>query len=290
MKKLLTVLVALGLLTLSSPLAFASPVNWGCPANGANGDAPAMMCISGFAPGPNGPIEIHVPVPLFELTPGLWGVNPNRPEGGFSFSNPIFGDIVVDATLKQDPFISYSIQVTNPTGGTVDYKFQYFQTLIPPIGPNNEVYGEVQGTFRAGETVLPNTIGFTALNGDPDGDGINEAAVFSLSTDNVNFTNMGVDVGPSSIINSAVPPPGKSFPYGLYTEGLESGPVPGSNWNSMLGDVSFRLTGGGDTVQLSGLGYISQVEVVPEPGSLLLLGSGLIGMGAVVSWRRRHSR
>ena len=127
------------------------------------------------------------------------------------------------------------------------------------------------------------------MNPDMDGDGIPEVAVFSLSTDNVNFTNMGVDVGPSSVINSAVPPPGKSFAYGPYTEGLESGPAPGSNWNSMLGEVYFRLTAG-DTVQLSGLGYISDVTVVPEPGSLFLLGSGLIGLGAVFSWRRRHPR
>ena len=104
----------------------------------------------------------------------------------------------------------------------------------------------------------------------------------------------------SSTNGTGFPPPGSS-PSGLasctpvmspLTDSCNSNPTavvvtPGSNLFSITSLTQFFI-GLGDTSTYGAVGQASLAAPVPEPGSMVLLGSGLFGMAAIL--RRRHAR
>ena len=94
--------------------------------------------------------------------------------------------------------------------------------------------------------------------------------------------------GSPTNLASCTPPPGA---IGI-TDSCNSNPgpvlvAPGSNLFSIISLTQFFI-GLGDTSQYGAVGQASLAAVVPEPGSMVLLGSGLLGMAAML--RRRHAR
>jgi hypothetical protein len=177
--------------------------------------------------------------------------------------------IDLSALLDADPAINYSIGATNFSASPLAFSFTFSEAIVP----------------AGSSTVTASLAGLLTDNG---GDGVTVTAaagsnisVYSLSGDGgATFTNMGVDVGSSSAGTQIT---GTSFySYGPYAAGPQLGPDPGAGvWDTLKANVDFVLSAG-DIAQLSGSGTITPN---PEPGTLLLIGSGLLGAGA---WGRRR--
>jgi len=181
-------------------------------------------------------------------------------------STPGF-EITIEGLFDPDPLISYMITVQD-LGAPSSFTFAFSTPLIPLIDGPNTVSGDITTTmfdFGGG-----GTISFTP--------GFTNFAVSSVSADGGStLQNMGVDVGPGT------------------STGLLAGPAPspGLPWNYMETIISFDMGGGGDFAFVSGNTIIEfdpdpMTVPSPEPGTLLLLGSGLAVFGIVVRRRKRR--
>ena len=302
MKKLLIVLAALGLVMgISSPM-WALPVGFICP-GGAAGDNPALpiLCASVTFQTPSGvtqQLAFLIPF-LTELKANGETIyvidHPGRP--AFEINNPGLGfRIVLSGTLNTDPSIDVAITAANTNSVAKDFRFQFIEPIVPQTFPN-DVIGSLQGTLT--DDARTSGVILTALAPlvvPADTDGLNEIAVYTLSTAGAGpFTSMGVDVGLGGTFSRILPSiPSISYPL-AFASLIPGGPDPGAGntWNYLRADIGFNLSGY-DTAQFTGSGYISneghEPAAVPEPSTLLLLGSGLVGLGFVVTRRRNRSR
>src|SRR5690606_33213596 len=108
-----------------------------------------------------------------------------------------------------------------------------------------------------------------------DDDDIEEIQVFTLSTDGVNWQNVGLDQGPTTFVPLA---PSTTGPYGVYNAGPIA-TIAGGPWKFMRADINFGLSGGGDSFSFNGAKVLS-----PEPGTMVL---ALLAMGSFGFIRRR---
>jgi len=151
---------------------------------------------------------------------------------------------------------------------------------IVPVGSLNEVSGSFLANLIGGGVTIDPASPPAGIPTDSDGNA--EIAVFTVSSDPAGgtptiFTSMGVDVGPAG-----------SATYGQYDTGTIPGPDPGLGdvWNFLRADVSLTVSPGG-FVLFSATGTIDPVTSTPEPGTLLLIGSGLVGIGVGARRRKR---
>jgi len=177
-------------------------------------------------------------------------------------TTPGFEVAFEDVLFDPDPLISYIITVQD-LGAPSSFTFAFSTPLIPVIDGPNTVSGDITTNvfdFGGGGTVslTPGSTNF---------------AVSSVSADGgTTLQNMGVDVG---------------IGIGTDTPGPQAGPVPlpGLPWEYMETIVTFDMGGGGDYAFVSGNTTIETIPN-PEPGTLLLLGSGLAGFGIVGRWKK----
>jgi len=188
----------------------------------------------------------------------------------YKLETPEF-QLELSGVLDPDPSILYAIAVVD-FGAPSVFGFAFFTPIVP--------------------TGFPNTVDSSLTGGliDFEGDGISltpTAATLQTSSVGGPLTGMGVDLGPAF----AAPPSSRGAPYayGPYTAGPIPGPGPGP-WTTLQVDVGFGLSGGGDSVALTGFAQILEGGIIiPETGangSMALL-AGLVG-GCY--WRRRQSQ
>lgn len=174
------------------------------------------------------------------------------------------------AVAKIDPYISYTFAAVNLLNADLDFHYGIASPIAPPIDQPTVVYHSFSGSWT---DVQRNGVHITPIQPDVDGDGTVEMAVA-----NANGVNLGVDTGHGFHLNA--PYPGANS--GLFG-GDDAGPQPGplGTWNSLGLDLGFRLSGR-DLATVNG--YVD-IQPVPEPGAILLLGMGLFGLGL---WKVRR--
>jgi len=179
--------------------------------------------------------------------------------GTFNFN---IGFLALQGQFDADPMLSYTLMVTNPTAGFLAFTV----ILSTPIAPTITGSNAVSSTFGGGTSAL--------LDAGSPGVGIIPTGPFVQMSDVGEggiFTNMGVDLGGPFAGVGVVPIP-------LSSSGILSGPLAGGpGWDTLKVTTGFVLSGS-DTAILEGS---ASINAVPEPATLLILGSGLMGLGAL---------
>ena len=178
-------------------------------------------------------------------------------------------DVQVSATLDADALILFGINVANFGANTLNIALSLSLGVLPFVDPTT-AFSSIGGSLNAGPQAPTGvTLGVAQL-GDGDGDGLGEMLVNGFDGG-----NLGIDVG----LGSSVP-----GLYGPFSSGFVPGPT-GPLFTFLQSSLAFSVTGGGDVADLEG---ITSVQAVPEPGSLGLVGLGLVALARRLRARRRN--
>lgn len=178
-----------------------------------------------------------------------------------------FSEIASDYTIRgnyrvdNDPFIVWGMSVLNNTDNPMTFTTGVLNTIFAPITIGNTVFGSISASVT-----------------DMQGDGVTVTPFNShIQTSTLNgTTNMGVDAGHAYQHGAGLP--GQSYIVPPDNQGPRPGPV--GAWTSMELEAKFTLSKR-DVATLNGF---ASINPIPEPGTLLLLGSGLLGLAV---WKRR---
>jgi hypothetical protein len=175
--------------------------------------------------------------------------------------------IQVNATLDADAVLLFGINAVNLGTNPLSIALSMGLGILPFVEPT-VAFSSINGSLNAAQAPDGVTLG-VGQPGDPDGDGLNEMLVSEFDGG-----NLGIDVGLASSV------PGLFAPF---SSGIVEGPT--GLFTFLKSNLAFTITGGGDVADLHG---ITAVQAVPEPGSLGLLGLGLIAVAKRLRDRRRR--
>lgn len=200
------------------------------------------------------------PLPLVQMGPNTWGVQPDSILGNSAASIQI-----QELMLDGDPSISYGITVTNITGPT-SYTFT-FQTPV---------------SLAAGPTLMSSSLGVTLTDGGTPEDGV-QLTPFSGSSSYiqqsfVNGVDAGGDLGGLPLSSPAGFPDTNTF---SYSTGPQAGPSGGASTIGIT--TSFTLQGPGDVATVSGR---FNIIPAPEPTTWGLI---IAGVACVFILQRRRN-
>ncbi len=177
-------------------------------------------------------------------------------------------------TVDADPWIAFGMTATNFASVPLQFGFVFLPgtVLNPPLTGNTVIDASIAG-------------GLT----DNNGDGVSIAPLLPFDKIQINVTDAGTA---KQFIWGVGPADNKGGPAGAYeyvgeTMATAAGPFA----PVMFGEVVQFTLSPHDTASLTGYcainDEIQRRVVAPIPGSLLLLGSGVLGLGGV-GWRKRR--
>jgi hypothetical protein len=221
-------------------------------------------------------------VPDYSIHGGAYVVgDPNNPGQQWVWSAEGVGEVKIGGTLDPDPTLGFNASVTD-FGAPSNFGFVYSMALNPVVPNPSTVFDSLAGSVTNGPdddggvnvTALP-----PPLNIPTDGDMVTEIQVFTLSTDGVNWQNVGLDSGPSAFIPLG---PSNSLPYPHASNQGPIATIPSAlPWTHMRADINFGLSGFGDVFSFNGAKVLNPI---PEPSAVLL---GLIAATLGCGLRRR---
>jgi hypothetical protein len=197
----------------------------------------------------------------------------HSPEGGtWQLAAPtMVGGIQINSWISsydRDPFVTNNFNVTNISGLTQTFSVTILSPVVP-TGPQTSMTGSVGLT-------LTNTADTTALV-----TSLAPNAVYTALIDGVNVQTLANH--PFTLTCDT--PPGPVTPFCTGTSsGLSFSNVLGPAAASTIGiTIQFQLSPGDS----AGVTSVFNITAVPEPGTLLLVVGGVVGL--VVSGRRRRA-